>query len=366
MLNFDYYYSNTAQNYYFSFNTLFSDTFQTLSVEAKALYALMLERSNLSNKNNWFDSENKVYIIFTAKHIMEYFQCSERTALKLLKELDEFGLIERHRTKIGQPYIIYVKLYHNINDTACDAQPNASEVPQKEADTPQLNELPQSEKRKTSELERPLYEDYSDKKEYLKALEQYWSDCNKLKKQITTSAPSELPAKNTADNCKICSCHLQNMQLSNINSSNTNSSIYYNPYLSYHYNSSNKQIDVIDEKKTNDTREVIKQNIDYNALIKTNGINIEELDNIVDIMTDVMTSNKPTLRIAGEERSTTVVKSVYSKLNLFHIQYVLECLSKNTTKINNIVAYTRTALYKAKQTLDLYYTNLVHHNMAYN
>ena len=127
MLNFDYYYRNTTQNYYFSFNTLFSDTFQTLSVEAKALYALMLERSNLSNKNNWFDSENKVYIIFTAKHIMEYFQCSERTALKLLKELDEFGLIERHRTKIGQPYIIYVKLYHIANDITYDAQSNTSE-----------------------------------------------------------------------------------------------------------------------------------------------------------------------------------------------------------------------------------------------
>ena len=355
MLNFDYYYRNTTQNYYFSFNTLFSDTFQTLSVEAKALYALMLERSNLSNKNNWFDSENKVYIIFTAKHIMEYFQCSERTALKLLKELDEFGLIERHRTKIGQPYIIYVKLYHIANDITYDAQSNTSE---KETDKLQATDF--------YSLEKPERSKCANTQEFINKKIAYQKALDKMQKKASEGMPIKPPAKNDVSTCKNCGYHLQNMQSSNINSSNINSSIYYNPYLSYHYNSSNKQIDVIDEKQTNNIREVIKQNIDYNALVKTNGINIEELDNIVDIMTDVMTSKKPTIRIAGEERSITVVKSVYSKLNLFHIQYVLECLSKNTTKINNIVAYTHTALYKAKQTLDLYYTNLVHHNMTYN
>lgn len=334
MLHFDYYYNSPDTNHFVSFRTLFTEDFKQLSVESKALYALMLERANLSNRNHWADSENKVYIIFTAKQIMNEFQCSERTALKLLKELDEFGLIERQRTKIGQPYIIYVKLLHNavtcVDEQTSDATPDitSSEV---ESDTSDLvSKYPQFAITENTEAESP-------------------------------KTPTE---KYTVATSKNCSCHLQNMQLSSINSSNINYSISNISYLSYLYQKE-KQIDVIDSDSINNMRDFIKENIDYDVLTQ-NIDNQEDIDNIVEIITDVMTSKKPMIRIAGEYRPIDVVKSVYSKLDMFDIQYVCECISRTTTKIVNIVAYIRTALYKAKQTINLYYANKVHHDMAYN
>ena len=344
MLYIDYYYNSPDTNHFISFRTLFTEDFKQLSVESKALYALMLERANLSNRNHWVDSENKVYIIFTAKQIMNEFQCSERTALKLLKELDEFGLIERQRTKIGQPCLIYVKiLLHTeacVDEQAPDAVPAVIETDVTPAEV------------ETDVIPTDIDDLVSKYPQFAIA-------------ENTEAAPPETPAeKYTVATSKNCSCHLQNMQLSNINSSNINYSISNISYLSYLYQKE-KQIDVIDSDSINNMRDFIKENIDYDILTQ-NSDNQEDIDNIVEIITDVLTSKKPMIRIAGEYRPIDVVKSVYSKLDMFDIQYVCECMSRTTTKIVNIVAYIRTALYKAKQTINLYYANKVHHDMAYN
>ena len=48
-----------------------------------------------------------------------------------------------------------------------------------------------------------------------------------------------------------------------------------------------------------------------------------------------------------------------------HIEYVLECMAKNTTEVRNIKKYLLAALYNAPVTIDSYYTSLVSHDMAY-
>lgn len=375
MKNFDYYFSNPTQNYLFNFRTLFSEDFKGLSVSAKALYALMVERANLSNHNNWFDNEKRVYIIYTATQVMEDLQCSERTALKLLAELVTFGLIERFQNKKGQAYIIYVKLYHNTEVVSCDAQPEKEpEVPKPKkeisSEPKKENEVPKQEEQQEQlqRPRRPLRAEFAELSDFTKAINAYWlaeekyevaqREKEEREKEALLSAS---PAENAVVTCKNCSCHLQNLQSSNINSSNNNFSIY--SYQSYHNLS---KIDVIDNDKINKTRNFIKQNIEYDALLDpVYQINKEELDNIVEIMTQVMTSTKETTRIAGEERPTEVVKSVYAKINMMDIQYVHDCISKTTTKIANIIAYTRTALYNAKCTSKLYYMNLVHYDFSH-
>ncbi len=348
MLHIDYYYNSPDTNHFISFRTLFTDDFKQLSVESKALYALMLERANLSNRNHWVDSENKVYIIFTAKQIMNEFQCSERTALKLLKELDEFGLIERQRTKIGQPCLIYVKVLLRtescVNEQAPDAVPDDIKTDITPAEV---------------ETDITLADTEPDTNDLISKYPQF-----AITENTEAESPKTPTEKYTVATSKNCSCHLQNMQLSSINSSNINYSISNISYLSYLYQKE-KQIDVIDSDSINNMRDFIKENIDYDILTQ-NSDNQEDIDNIIEIITDVMTSKKPMIRIAGEYRPIDVVKSVYSKLDMFDIQYVCECMSRTTTKIVNIVAYIRTALYKAKQTINLYYANKVHHDMAYN
>lgn len=75
---------------------------------------LCLTEWDLSVKNRWFDDENKVYIIYTLKNIMEDFGCADNKATKLLNELDKetgIGLIERRRQGLGKTDIIYVKSF---------------------------------------------------------------------------------------------------------------------------------------------------------------------------------------------------------------------------------------------------------------
>lgn len=91
---------------------LTGENFKELSLEAVVLYSLLLERVELSKKNNWIDEQGRVYIIFTLTEIMSLFRCSEPKAVKLLDELDTkrgIGLIERKRQGLGKPNLIYVK-----------------------------------------------------------------------------------------------------------------------------------------------------------------------------------------------------------------------------------------------------------------
>ena len=50
-----------------------------------------------------------MYIIFTADEIMEALCCADNKATKLMKELENCGLIERKRRSLGKPSLIYVK-----------------------------------------------------------------------------------------------------------------------------------------------------------------------------------------------------------------------------------------------------------------
>ena len=114
-LELDYYYGNEAEQYSFYRipKVLFTDSrFKAVSVEAKVLYGLLLDRMALSVKNGWMDEYGRVYIIYTISDILETLGCAEQKANKLLGELDSakgIGLIERKRRGLGKPNVIYVK-----------------------------------------------------------------------------------------------------------------------------------------------------------------------------------------------------------------------------------------------------------------
>ncbi len=88
---------------------LFTDSrFRNLSPEAKTLYGILLDRMNLSARNNWLDEEGRVYIIYTIEEIMADLSCGNKKAVSLLTELTKVGLIERRRQGLGKPNLIYV------------------------------------------------------------------------------------------------------------------------------------------------------------------------------------------------------------------------------------------------------------------
>ena len=68
-----------------------------ISRTAKLLYALLLDRSTLSQKNKWQDGEGRIYIIYPIAEIAEILDKGSTTIKGALNELDMAGLLERER-----------------------------------------------------------------------------------------------------------------------------------------------------------------------------------------------------------------------------------------------------------------------------
>ena len=111
-------------------------------------------------------------------------------------------------------------------------------------------------------------------------------------------------------------------------------------------------------------RQIIKENIDYDVLSVNLNRDAAMLDEIVDLMTETVCTQKSSLVIAGDTYPAAIVKSKLLKLTSEHIEYVIDCMRENTSDIRNIKKYLLAALFNAPSTIDSYYTTKVHHDMA--
>ena len=80
-------------------------------------------------------------------------------------------------------------------------------------------------------------------------------------------------------------------------------------------------------------REIIKDNIEYDHLIQNCKIDKDRLDEIVDLMLETVCTARKTIRIAGDDYPAELVKSKFMKLNSSHIEFILDCMRENTTKV---------------------------------
>lgn len=329
---FDYYYGREAEqfNFYRIPKVLFTDKrFLGVSVEAKVLYGLMLDRMSLSIKNQWIDDENRVYIYFKLEDVMEYMGIGKDKGVKLFAELDTekgCGLIRRKRQGLGKPAIIYVMNFNSASDEEYDKLQAESDVSQTSEKT--KSELPESAEVLTSE---------------------------KPKSGGTELPKSELPENRSLNFCEPDS---NNNKINNNKISDTEDSDTY-PIKSY---PSKPQNDAIDEiRRRQNYREMICRNIDYECLKEH--YSEESLHGIVDIMLDAVCSKKDYLVVGGDELPQAVVCSRFLKLRYEHVEYVLDCMKKNTTKVRCIKGYLLTALYNSLSTIEHYYSAEVKYDL---
>lgn len=92
------------------------EVFMDLSLHAKVLYSFMLRRVSISKEKNWIDEAGDVFIYYRADEVMEKFNCSNKTAAKIMAELEDIGLIEKRRQGQGNPTIIYVNKFSAVMD----------------------------------------------------------------------------------------------------------------------------------------------------------------------------------------------------------------------------------------------------------
>lgn len=108
-------------------------------------------------------------------------------------------------------------------------------------------------------------------------------------------------------------------------------------------------------------RSILHDNIEYDILCQQE--DKELLDEIVEIMLECICSSKETICIGKEDIPKEVVKSRFLKINSEHIEYILFCMKRNTTKVRNIKAYLKSVIYNAPTTMNSFYSAEVNHDL---
>ena len=328
-LKLEYYYGQEAEQFTFYRlpKALITDArFKDITNNSKLLYGLMLDRMSLSVRSGWFDDQNRVYIKYSIKNIMEDLNCSKMTAVGLLKELQAIGLVDIEQEN-GKANIIYVKNFISGDEEEVDRSNNCTGKNNKPA-----NEHPS--KKETGIKSEPVStKDPSDK------------NTGTCQESVPGAVRNSDPNNN--DFTDIQESDTDHIVLSALNPTQT------------------IRVSAMDEMdETTAYMELIRENISYDIMMSDRKwVDREMYDELYQLICDVVCVPRKTIRIAGEDYPYNLVKSKFLKLNSQHLECVIGCMKNNTTKVSNIKAYLTTALYNAPNTINHYYTAEVNHDM---
>ena len=110
-------------------------------------------------------------------------------------------------------------------------------------------------------------------------------------------------------------------------------------------------------------RREVQEAIEFPLLCQQFGY--EDVESVTELIVDTLCSTRPTFRIGGAEMPAEQVKGRLQMLDNGHLEYVFDCMRRNTTEIRNIRAYLLTALYNAPVTMSPYYQAAVQHDFSY-
>ena len=310
---FRYYYGDESEQFsFFKIPKLLitHELFRNLSNDAKILYGLLLDRMSLSQKNKWYDEENRAYIVCSIEEITELLNCSRNKAIKALQELDTekgIGLIEKRRMGQGNNTIIYVKNFLLAQEKNSQ-QSNAETI---------------------SEVQ----------------------NVNFQKSKIWTS---KSPKNQLLE--------VQNMDYNNTYNIKTDNSetIDSNRIISRDEQRYDERLDAEAELKA--YQSLIKENIEYDCLMVSYPTERDTIEGIYELIVETVMSSGEKILIASNWYPTALVKSKFLKLNVMHVQYVLDMLRANTSKVRNIKKYILASLFNAPSTIDSYYRAEVNHD----
>ena len=117
------------------------------------------------------------------------------------------------------------------------------------------------------------------------------------------------------------------------------------------------QMDGIDGFNAEFYQQVLRGRWGYLSLLDNHSR--EEVDGLIMLGADVLASSQQSIKIGGQERPKGDVATRLYSLDFTHIDYVLECMHRNTKPVRNMRSYLMTALYNAPTTIDSYYANQV-------
>ena len=367
-MEFNYYYGSEADQ--FSFiripkSILIDETFATLSMGAKLLYGLLLDRMGLSMKNKWLDEENRVYIIYQIAEIQEDLGLSKKKAIDYLGELEKFGLVEKKRRGLGLPSILYVKSFITMQDSSSDSDSIHDDSSRSDEIRTSAGSSDSDENVSIGTENGPMAENDPVGKASIDEMDSGISGYDSRGVDSGTSRGTHMGTSRSVDlgTSRGAISELQEVPkrapLNNKTKTNNNyrSDTESNPILS----APRAEFDAIDEMRA--YAQIIKENIEYDSLMAIYPRDAETVDGLFDIILETVLSKSDTILVAGSPYPKELVKSKLLKLNFSHLQYVMECFLKNTTKVANIKKYMLAMLFNAPSTIGSYYQAEVNHDM---
>ena len=424
-MRFDYYYGSQADQ--FSFiripRVMIKDpVFAGLSAYAKLLYSVLLDRMSLSSKNGWFDEENRVYIVYPVTEAQEDLGIGKKKAMEVIAELVEFGLLEKKRRGQGLPSLLYVKsfmtgidsnkkepveqVYSDVPEltVSSSARTEVSERASQVVDSTE-SEVPEWESQGTgltgSEVSKrePQESGMNESEVSEMALQKPTEPVQQGPARLTDAAETALSAKELYETDYTVQHGLVGSEVSKralpevpestlpevskpallevpksapLMSKTDNNNTYRSYTSSHHINTgsavqSGKSDGMRCDENAAQTirayRDLIHENIRYDDLCAERRFDRERIDGIVDLILETVLGKGDEVRIASNLYPAEIVRSKFLKLGYEHIEYVLDCLDANTTKVRNIKKYLLAALFNAPSTMKGYYQAEVNHDM---
>jgi len=349
-MKFNYYYGSQAEQ--FSFIRipkimLTDNAFQPLSMAAKVLYGVLLDRMSLSMKNGWLDEEQRVFIIYQIGEIQEDLGFSKKKAMDLLSELEIFGLLEKKRRGHGLPNILYVKSFMTRELSGVYSGDNK--------DTSEQNTTGKADD-KGSRSYGPEPEDRSAETRTSGHISQSSRGEGFHTQEVTIPALQEVkdpaPLKSKTNINNTYKSKESNLILSTEATANNDA-----------MRCDEKDVSLTPGLRARIYRKVIHENISYDDLLIAHRDDAEMIEGIAELMLETVIGSQEEILIASSKYPAEVVKARFLKLNYLHIEYVLHCMKQNTTKVKNIRKYLLATLFNAPSTMDGYYQAEVNHDM---
>ena len=388
-MRFDYYYGSQADQ--FSFiripRVMIKDpVFAKLSAHAKLLYSVLLDRMSLSSKNGWFDEENRVYIVYPVTEAQDDLGIGKKKAMEVIAELVEFGLLEKKRRGQGLPSLLYVKSFmtgieNSKPEETEQVYPEVSKLVSQESravDAEVSETVPQESGVLGTDISDPTHQDMEDNKLQettgLTFMAENMPATQELSKQEHLArhgqAGSEVPNRALLEVPE--STLLEVPKPAPLMSKTDNNYTYRSYILSHHIDTGSTaqsgqpdamRCDEIAAQKIQAYQVLIHDNIRYDDLCAAHQYDQERIDGIVDLILETVLGKDEQIRIASNLYPAEIVRSKFLKLGYEHIDYVLDCLDSNTTKVRNIKKYLLAALFNAPSTMKGYYQAEVNHDM---
>ena len=355
-MEFNYYYGTEADQ--FSFiripKAMMTDPmFAGLSLQAKVLYGLLLDRMGLSVKNHWLDENNRVFIIYQIAEIQEDMGYSKKKSMEFLNELENLGLVEKRKRGFGLPSILYVKnfiLQEMGTSRGVDLGTSGSDV--KEA--AEEDKSTESEEIAENPIEKGVNDTENDPKNDEIIPISFRSA------EMGTSRGVDLGTSGSTRTVTSRGADLGTSEVP-VGEPLSNNTKYNNNYVS---NTKSNLIESSEDETEmwREYRELIRDNLEIDIMCERYPYDKETINGIWDLIVEVLLSKNESIVISSDRYPSELVKSRFLKLNSSHLEYVMDRLAANTTKVHNIKKYLLATLFNAPSTMEGYYRAEVNHD----